>query len=93
MEGIKKGYFRSSPSKRNCCASAKRLAIGLAYTRGPRCSTAVNGRGAAGAAGAAATGAGAGVGAAAAGAEAAAAGAAAGPFFSMKYKVTIRTNP
>lgn len=39
------------PSNRNCCASAKRLAIGLAYTLGPRCSTAVNPRGATGSTG------------------------------------------
>lgn len=69
------------PSKRNCWASAKRFAIGLAYTRGPRCSTAVIGRGpdgGGGGVGAAAIGGGVGVGGAAAGA-AAAAGFAAGP--------------
>lgn len=77
-------FFVVLPSKRNCWASAKRLAIGLAYTLGPRCSTAVNGLGAAGAAGAAVTS----VGAAAAGAGAAAAAgwAAAGPVFQGKME-------
>lgn len=54
------------------------MAIGLAYTRGPRCSTAVNGRGAAGGAGAATIGGGAAAGGAALGGGAAAAGLPAG---------------
>lgn len=60
------------------------MAIGLAYTRGPRCSTAVNGRGAAGAAAAAATTVGAAGAAAGAGAAAAAVLPAAGPIFQWE---------
>lgn len=70
--------MKFSPSKRNDCASAKRLAIGLAYTRGPRCSTAVNGRAACGCGGGGAAAIGGGVGVGVGGLAAAGAGAAAG---------------
>lgn len=65
------------PSRRSFWVSASRFAIGLAYTRGPRCSDAVIGRATSGAD----TGGGTGVGAAATGAGAAGEGAdgAAGP--------------
>lgn len=59
------------PSRRSFWASASRFAIGLAYTRGPRCSDAVIGRDTS----EEATGGGTGVGAAATGAGAAGAGA------------------
>lgn len=76
------------PSKRNFWVSANFLAIGLAYTLGPRCSTAVIGVGAA----AATTGVGSGGGATGAGAGAAAAagfGAAAGADAPKKHNFNI----
>lgn len=75
------------PSRRSAWASASRFAIGLAYTRGPRCSTAVCGRGADGAT--TATGGGGGGGAAAAAAGGGGGGAAAAADFPVVYIVVL----